>query len=190
MGLISPSLSSGITSTDFEVFSKLSALAACLQASFHPPLVFRALSETLCGNHRLRVNASAVWRDFKRLAPLGFLPLQHLPASGIHYSEVCLTSFVALSGFGHPLSGFLLPSLGFHLSGPSVLGVYPFRAFFPRLSRSPLRASCSPALSLPASGLDDETVWAPELCSQPRACLAPTVVTPRVESLLSWGSHL
>jgi hypothetical protein len=54
--------------------------------------------------------------------------------------------YVALSGFDYPLSGFLLQVLGIHLSGPSILGVFPFRALFPLPSWTPFQGLCSPDL--------------------------------------------
>lgn len=103
-------------------------------------------------------------------------------------ARVCLALYVALSGFDYPLSGFLLPVLGIHLSGPSVLGVIPFRVLFPLPSWTPFQGLCSLALSPAASGLDRETVRTSEPFSRQRACLALPVVTPVTESLLSWGS--
>jgi hypothetical protein len=116
------------------------------------------------------------------------LPLQHLPVPGVHVTRVCLSLFVALSGFDYPLSGLLLRVLRIHLSGPSVLGVFPFRVLFPLASCVPFQDRCSPALSLFGSGHDHEPAGTPEPCSRQRACLALPVVTPTTESLLSWGS--
>lgn len=103
-------------------------------------------------------------------------------------SRVCLSLYVALSGFVYPLSGFLLHGPGDPVSGPSVLGVLPCRVLFPLLSWTPFQGLCSPALFLSASGLDRKTARTPELCSQQRACLTSPAFTPTTESLLSWGS--
>jgi hypothetical protein len=96
--------------------------------------------------------------------------------------------YVALSGFDYPLSGFLLQVLGIHLSGPSVLGVFPFRAFFPLPSRTPSQGLCSLDLFPFASGHDRERAWPSEPLSRQRACLALPAITQTTESLLSWGS--
>ena len=47
------------------------------------------------------------------------------------HPEVCLTSFVPPSGFGHPLGVLLLPDPLDRVSGPSAHGVLPFRVFLP-----------------------------------------------------------
>jgi hypothetical protein len=96
--------------------------------------------------------------------------------------------YVALSGFDYPLSGFLLQVLGIHFSGPSVLGVFPFRVLFPPSSWTPSQGRCSLDLSPFASGLDRGRARPSEPCSRQRACLALPAVTQTTESLLSWGS--
>jgi hypothetical protein len=68
-------------------------------------------------------------RDRQRLTALGFLALQRFPVRGVHFTRACPALFVPLSGFGYPLSGFLLPKPLNHLSGSSVPGVNPSELF-------------------------------------------------------------
>jgi hypothetical protein len=72
-------------------------------------------------------------------ALMGFVPLRRLRQSGAHYPRVCLTRYVALSGFLSllaPCFSRRLPAL-FHAG--NALGVLPSRAFPPRQAGTPSR---------------------------------------------------
>jgi hypothetical protein len=99
---------------------------------------------------------------------------------GVHLTRVCLTLYVALSGFDCPLSGLLLPGPLSHVSGPSVLGVFPFRALLPLKSASLSRSrmlSC-PWLCRTRPGVPC-SAWTSERCSLQRALFCNLVLHRR-----------
>jgi hypothetical protein len=151
---------------DSEVFSRLSAWTAFIRSTLYPPVGFRPLSETLISSHRLQVRVAAVGLHPWRLAPLGFLPLQHLPVPGVYWSRVCLALYVALSGFDYPLSGFLLRGPGVPFFRPQRSWGLPLQRFVPTADRYSSQSPCSLALCLSASGLDRKTVRTSERCSR------------------------
>ena len=78
--------------------------------------------------------------------------------------------YVALSGFGYPLSGLLLPGPLSHVSGSSVLGVCPFRVLLPLKCWSLFRGASSLALWLfQTRPRCAKKAWTSELCSLQRA---------------------
>lgn len=137
----SPSLSFGISSADFEVFSQRSCVAAVKQRNLSSLRLLLSSRDFFCGNHHLHVFVAAVQPNRQRLAPLGFLPLQHLPVPRVHLTRVCLALFVALSGFVYPLSGFLLHGPGLPFFRHQRSWGSPLQSFVPAAEHSPFRGS-------------------------------------------------
>jgi hypothetical protein len=134
-----PSLPFGISSADFEVF-----LWGSAKVTLHN-LVLSSRNLSLSFRDRFQQPpfpnplATAGGRNLRKLAPLGFHPLQHMPVSGVCLPGVCLAPGLCAFRVSYPLSGLLLRKPLNHVSGSSVRGVHLFRVFLPSKSRIPLR---------------------------------------------------
>jgi hypothetical protein len=100
---------------------------------------------------------------------------------------VCLAPYVALSGFDYPLSGFLLPEPLSHLSGPSTLGIFPFRVFLPSKSAASFEAVCSHALRADAPGLGNKQTPDSRAFLPSKSRILKPGIAQKSEPLLSWG---
>jgi hypothetical protein len=68
----------------------------------------------------------------RRLASLGFVSHDAYRCGSLRtYPRFTSPRYVPPAGFDYPLGGFLLPRPLDHFSGPSALGVFPFRVLLP-----------------------------------------------------------
>jgi hypothetical protein len=107
----------------------------------------RILSSTLIllqSHTRSHLAAYAV--ETTPTAPLlGFASLQHLPASRVHCSRVCLARYVPPSGFGYPLGGLLPAALGRACFVPTAFVGFSLRSLLLPKGGSPRFRGTEPA---------------------------------------------
>jgi hypothetical protein len=106
---------------------------------------------------------------------------------GVHSTRECLSLYVALSGFDHPLSGLLLPDPLSHIPDSSVHGIYPFRVLLTLKSCAPYEVGCSPDLWCSAPGRRQQRNLAFRALVPSKSRVLQTAIKQKTEPLLSWG---
>jgi hypothetical protein len=175
---------------DSEVFPERSIKPQTCGFLHYPPLTFCALPEIISGYRGFLVHDGCKPIDprkahFLRLsAPSTLSRTGSLLSQGLPH-PVCCAFRVSI-----PLSGLLLPEPVNPVSGPSVLGVFPFRVLFPLKSWSLSRGASLLALGSLAPGREctfklrlQGFVPFKERCSENRYC-----TESRTDTLLGFAS--
>lgn len=154
----------------------------------YPPLTFCPLSEIFSGHRRFLASNGCRLIRMRKLTSLGFGSLQHLPELGVYLARVCLTLSVALSGFGYPLSDFLLPEPLSRFFRPKRSWDFPLQSFSHFEERQPLSrlfALLPLALLAPAGYTRQRSDFRALL--PPKSRVLRPGIAQKAEPLLSWG---